>query len=148
MKTGPSNDDVHFLPTSYLSLYADDASTPSSFLLFIPEKTPTAKSSLLRNSIKEKEEKLSFPFKFDRCSHPPGLRFITSLTPCERMTRGMPGYTHGLCYMLLTIFMQLAGLSKKYSMTHLGRRTVMPMDADVLGIYCTSHLNYVTVSTS
>ena len=79
MKTGADHDDAHFLRMSYLSLYADNTSTPSSFLLLIPETIPTVKSSLLRKLVQEKEEILSFPFKFDRCSHPPlaGLRFTS-----------------------------------------------------------------------
>jgi hypothetical protein len=97
MQTGPDYDDAYFLPMSYLSLYADNASTPSSFLLFIPKETLTVKSPLLRKLVKEKEEILSFPFEFDRCSHPPvaGLRFTNPpLTICELRRRGVPGYIY------------------------------------------------------
>ena len=97
MKTGADHDDAHFPPMSYLSLYADNTSMPSSFLLFIPETTPTVESSLLRKLVQEKEEILSFPFKFDRCSHPPlaGLRFTSPpLTLCQLRSRGVPDYIY------------------------------------------------------
>ena len=94
MRTGPGEDDIHILPMSYLSLYTDNVATPSSFLFFIPEETPTMKTSLVRRLFMKTKEITFFPFKFDGCSRTTLDLIPIGLTKCQRRARGMPGYTY------------------------------------------------------
>ena len=93
MTSGPGEGDMHVLPMSYLSLYADNALTPSSFLFFKPEKTLTMISALLRKLFKKMKEITFFPFKSDGCSPTSGPTPI-GLNECQHRTRGISGFTY------------------------------------------------------